>query len=49
MIDPNMPAASAAQLVAAAYAILAEVREGIRPMPQDIADIEAYLPVPVWP
>lgn len=34
---------------AAAYDILAEVQAGKRPMPTDIADIEADLPAAVWP
>lgn len=34
---------------AAAYQILANVQAGKRPMPQDIADIEADLPALVWP
>lgn len=33
----------------AAYAILAEVEAGTRPMPTSIADIEQDLPVLVWP
>lgn len=33
---------------AAAYAILAQVEEGTRPMPSSIADIEADLPALVW-
>lgn len=34
---------------AAAYAILAEVEAGTRPMPSGIADIEADLPALAWP
>lgn len=34
---------------AAAYAILADVQAGKRPMPTSIADIEADLPDAVWP
>lgn len=34
---------------AAAYNILANVQAGKRPMPTSIADIEADLPVAVWP
>lgn len=33
----------------AAYAILAQVQAGTRPMPASIADIEADLPAAVWP
>lgn len=33
----------------AAYAILAEVQAGTRPMPTSIADIEADLPALTWP
>lgn len=34
---------------AAAYAILAQVQAGTRPMPTSIADIETDLPALVWP
>ena len=34
---------------AAAYAILAEVQAGTRPLPQGLADIEAALPALAWP
>lgn len=37
------------QTWAAAYAILAEVLSGTRPMPASLADIEADLPVLEWP
>jgi len=49
-------AADAAYCVAArdgtwsvAYAILADVQAGVRPVPQSMEDIEAELPVLAWP